>query len=154
MSNKKEDINTKRELAKMYYMSGLTQKDIADKINISRVTINKWVSLGDWEVLRAAKTITRKELIVKMLKGANDKLETGEMSADEMCKIASAIEKIDKQTNVVTVIEVFSAYNHWLVARMKLDSELTPELVKVMNKYQDIFIGEQLNTTSIININA
>lgn len=154
MSNKKEDINTKRELAKMYYMSGLTQKDIADKINISRVTINKWVSLGDWEVLRAAKTITRKELIVKMLKNANDKLETGEMSADEMCKIASAIEKIDKQTNVVTVIEVFSAYNHWLVARMKLDSELTPELVKVMNKYQDIFIGEQLNTTSIININA
>ena len=61
----------------------------------------------------------------------------------------AAIEKLDKQTNVVTVIEVFSAYNRWLISRMELDPELTPELVKTMNRYQDIFIGEQLNSTKI-----
>jgi hypothetical protein len=32
---------------------------------------------------------------------------------------------------------------------MELDPELTPELVKAMNRYQDMFIGEQLNATTI-----
>ena len=116
---------------------------------MSQVTLSKWVKADSWEQLRAAKVITRRELVAKMLTQINDKLESGEWSADEMVKATAAIEKLDKQTNVVTVIEVFSAYNKWLISRMELDPELTPELVKTMNRYQDIFIGEQLNATTI-----
>lgn len=146
--NKKES-KEKKELARLYYFNGEPQKQIAEKIGVSAVTVNKWVKAESWEQLRAAKVITRRELVAKMLSQINDKLESGEWSADEMVKATAAIEKLDKQTNVVTVIEVFSAYNKWLISRMELDPELTPELVKTMNRYQDIFIGEQLNSTNI-----
>lgn len=146
--NKKE-AKEKKELARLYYFNGEPQKQIAEKVGVSQVTLSKWVKSESWEQLRAAKVITRRELVAKMLTQINDKLESGEWSADEMVKATAAIEKLDKQTNVVTVIEVFSAYNKWLVSRMDLDPELTPELVKTMNRYHDLFIGEQLNATTI-----
>ena len=59
---------------------------------------------------------------------------------------SAAIEKLDRQTNLVTIIEVFAQYNNWLCSRMRLDPELTPELVNLMTKYQDIFINEHSNT--------
>ena len=145
----KKELNEKKELARLYYFTGETQKDIAVKIGVSNVTVNKWVKDNGWDTMRAAKTITRRELVAKMLNNINEKLESKEWNADEMVKATSAIEKLDKQINVVTIIEVFSAYNMWLVVRMALDSELTPELVKLMNRYQDIFISEQLNSTTI-----
>jgi uncharacterized protein YjcR len=145
----KTEQNQKQELAKLYYLQGLSQKEIAQKVDVSTVTMTKWVQKYGWDTIRAATTITRKELIVKMLKKLNDKLEEKTISADEMVKVAAAIEKIDKQTNVVTVIDVFSSYNKWLIARMKLDPQLTPDLIKTMNRYQDLFISDKLSSTTI-----
>lgn len=135
----------RKDLAHLYYMQGESQKDIAERLGVSRNTISAWVKDGQWDTRRAAKTVSRSELVKKMLSDINQKLETGDWSADEICKAASAIEKLDKQTNIVTMIEVFSSFNNWLVSRMQIDAELTPELVKVINKYQDLFIGEKLN---------
>lgn len=147
---KKLELNQQQELAKMYFMQGESQKDIADKLGVSRNTICRWVKEQNWDSLRAAKTISRKELVNKMLQQIDEKLESKEWSADEISKAAAAVEKLDKQTNIVTVIEVFSSYNQWLVARMQLDPELTPELVKIMNRYQDMFIGEKLSQVNVI----
>ncbi len=143
----------RRDLARMYYLQGLTQKEIADKVGVSRNTISAWVKEEGWDSLRAAKTISRKEIVQKMLKQINDKLESEDWTADEIVKAASAIEKLDKQTNVVTVIEVFTAFNTWVVGRMQVDKELTPELVKTINRYQDLFIGEQLGKINAIDLN-
>ncbi|MCM1035543.1 MAG: helix-turn-helix domain-containing protein [Paludibacter sp.] len=149
MAKKELEQNQRKELARMYYMQGDTQKEIAEKIGVSRNTISAWVRDGQWDSLRAAKTITRKELVNKMLLQIDEKLESKEWTADEISKAASAVEKLDKQTNIVTIIEVFTYYNQWLIARMNLDPELTPELVKTMNRYQDLFIGERLNSINI-----
>ncbi|MCQ2359961.1 MAG: putative DNA-binding transcriptional regulator [Paludibacteraceae bacterium] len=139
----------RKELARLYFLQGDTQKEIAEKVGVSRNTINTWVREEKWAEFKAAKSIGRKELVAKMLNKLNEKIEAGDLSSDEMAKAASAIEKLDKQTNVVTIIEVFSAYSNWLIARMRLDPELTPELVKIMNRYQDLFIGEQIGKTSV-----
>ena len=63
------------------------------------------------------KPSTRKEIITKMMQEANKKLEEGKMSFDEMSKLAASIEKIDKQTNAITIYEVLTAYNEcwWFV---------------------------------------
>lgn len=76
-----------------------------------------------------------------------------------MVKIAAAIEKIDKKTNIITIIEVFSAFDRWLITRLELEAkiaakenrepELTPELLKLMNKYHDLFISENLSKTDV-----
>lgn len=133
-----------KELARMYYLNGETQKLVAEKVGVSRVTINKWVADGGWDAMRVAKTITRKEIITKMMQEANKKLEEGKMSFDEMSKLAASIEKIDKQTNAITIYEVMTVYNEWLIVRAGVDKELTTDLIKTMNRYQDIFLSEQV----------
>ena len=150
MSKQKTLEQTQRqELARMYFMQGMKQKEIADKVGVSRNTICAWIRDGKWDTVRAAKTITRSELVKKMLNDLDEKLATGQWTADEIIKVASAIEKLDKQTNIVTITEVFTAFNQWLVSRMQVDSELTPEIVKIINTYQDKFISEQLGNVTI-----
>lgn len=150
----KKELEKSKELARLYYLNGDTQKIVAEKVGVSRVTINKWVADGGWDTMRMAKSITRKELVTKMMQKANDKLEDGNMSFDEMAKLAASIKELDKQTNAVTILEVLTAYNEWLVARMQVDKELTTELVKTMNRYQDMFLSEQIgNNKSLLNGN-
>lgn len=143
VSKKEQEKN--KELARLYYLQGDTQKLVAEKVGVSRVTVNKWVNDGNWDAIRTAKSITRKELVAKIMKKADEKLESGEMNADEMSKLAATIEKIDKGTNVTTIIEVLTSYNNWLVARMQIDKELPVDFLKMTNRYQDIFISEQVN---------
>jgi hypothetical protein len=64
--------------------------------------------------------------------------------SDQLSKFASAIEKLDKKANIVDAIEVFLSFSRWLQHRQQIDSELSPELVKAFNKYQDIYITENV----------
>lgn len=150
MSKQKTLEQTQRqELARMYFMQGMKQKEIADKVGVSRNTICAWIRDGKWDTVRAAKTVTRSELVKKMLQDLDEKLTSGNWTADDIVKVAAAIEKLDKQTNIVTIIEVFTSFNQWLVSRMQVDSELTPEVVKIINTYQDKFISEKLINVTI-----
>ena len=79
----------------------------------------------------------------------DEKLASGQWTADEIIKVASAIEKLDKQTNIVTITEVFTAFNQWLVSRMQVDPGLTPEIVKIINTYQNKLIIEKLGSITI-----
>lgn len=48
-------------------MSGMEQAEIADRVGVSRVTISKWCVAEGWKETRAAKNITRSELVNKLL---------------------------------------------------------------------------------------
>ncbi len=142
-------LDKERELARLYYMQGDTQKQISERTGVSAQTVNRWVREGGWEQLRAAKTISRKELVIKMLQKINERLESDDWTADEIIKAAAAVEKLDKKTNVVTMMEVFAAFGNWLASRMQIDPELKPETVNVITKYQDIFINEQMSAAKV-----
>lgn len=142
-------LDKERELARLYYFQGDSQKAIAERVGISAQTVNRWVKDGGWEQLRAAKTLSRKELVAKMLQKINDRLESDNWTADEIIKAAAAVEKLDKKTNIVTMMEVFAAFGNWLASRMQIDPELTPETVQVITKYQDIFISEQMSASKV-----
>lgn len=138
----------------MYYLQGEQQKDIADKVGVSRQTLVRWVSEGNWAELRAAKNITRPELINKILRTIDMLTEQVLQSedatliaglGDKLSKLSSVIEKLDKKASVVDVIEVFIAFGKWLQYRSSFDKELTPELIKAINHYQDLYIAEKMN---------
>ena len=84
-----------------------------------------------------------------MLQKINERLDSDDWTADEIIKAAAAVEKLDKKTNVVTMMEVFAAFGNWLAARMQIDPNLTPETVNVITTYQDIFIGEQMAASKV-----
>ena len=55
-------IVQKKEWAKLLFTKeNLTQGEIAERVGVSRVTINKWANTENWELLKVSITITREE---------------------------------------------------------------------------------------------
>jgi transposase-like protein len=150
MATKKE-LKARKELAQMYFMQGSTRKEIAAKIDVSEATVGRWVEQDGWDVKRSATNITRPELVNKILREIDRMLDEAVSSddtklklglADKLSKFASVIEKLDKKANVVDYIETLTAFNNYLKSRMAFDKEITPELISVIVKYEDMFIAE------------
>lgn len=144
----------KKEYARALYMLGEQQNAIAEKTGISKQTVSKWVADGGWAEIRTAQRVTRPEIVNNLLRAlqsevdrlhaeTDPKMISG--AADKLSKIAATIEKLDKQVSVVDAIEVFMAFGKWINHRKRTDRELTPELVKAINRYQDIYITEQIS---------
>ena len=137
----------------MYYMQGLTQKEIAGKVEASEQTLSRWVEEGKWAALRAGNNITRPELVNKALAALNMILDQVYQSKDveliaalpdKLAKFASAIDKLDRKANIVGVIESFIAFSQWLQQRAADDGMLNPEILKAINHYQNIYINEHI----------
>ena len=146
----KAELEKKKDLARTLYMSGKEQTEIADMVGVSRVTISKWSTANGWKEARAAKTITRPELIKMLMQAAATILEKVNASGD--LKLMDSLgDKLDKsQANVVAAIEVFTAFSKYLEFRAKTDPEITIELIKTVNRLQDGFLLESLNKGSLV----
>ena len=59
--------DTKQELARVLYMSGLSQEEILQKVEVSRQTLSRWINTLGWKEMKAARSITRPELVNKLL---------------------------------------------------------------------------------------
>ena len=149
----KKELEQKKELARMYYMNGDIQKVIAEKVGVSEQTISSWVDKEGWAARRAGVNVTRPELINKSLAALNkildqvyqsDDIEMISALPDKLSKFASAIEKLDKKANIVSTIDVFMAFSKWIQYRASFDPEVTPELIRAINKYQDLYINEHI----------
>jgi len=149
----KQEIEKKKEFARILFLQGDAQKCIAEKVGASAVSVSKWVKEGNWEAAKAAANITRPELVNKLLGAVNKLLDQVNSSedptvlaglSDKLAKFAAVIEKLDKKANIVDAIEVFMAFGRWMQYRQSFDSEITPELIKAINKYQDLYISEHL----------
>lgn len=150
----KKESEQKKELARLYYMQGGSQKSISEKVGVSPATLGKWVEAGNWKEKKAGMNVTRPEivnknlvLISRLLDRLNseyiDLKDVGKI-VDQVSKLAATIERIDKKANVIDAIEVFTALNRWLEARMEWDGDITPELLAQIERYQDLYISEQV----------
>ena len=152
----KSETEKRKSLARALYLSGMEQQEIAEKVEVSRVTISKWAQAGGWKEARAAKSITRPELVNKLLLtidtlitqvNASDDPSLIAGLGDKLAKLSAVIEKLDRKANVVDAIEVFMAFSKWIEYRSSIDPELTPELIRAINRYQDLYITEQMTST-------
>lgn len=149
----KADIKKKKSLARSLYLAGMGQIEISEKVEISRTTLSKWCNADGWKEARAAKQITRPELVNKLLltidtliTQVNESKDPTSIAGlgDKLAKLSSVIEKLDKKANVVGAIEVFMAFSKWLEYRATIDPTVTPELIKTINKFQDLYLTEQM----------
>ena len=97
----KEELEDKKDYARLLYMQGEQQKVIAEKVGVSAQTITKWVNVGGWVEQRAAQNITRPELVNKLLRTVDKMIETVNDSddpdaanglGDKLAKFAATIE--------------------------------------------------------------
>ena len=150
----KAELERKKSLARTLYMAGKEQNEIAEQIEVSRQTLSRWATTEGWKEQRAAKSVTRPELVNKLLLSidrlisqvnASDDPEALASLGDKLAKMSSTIEKLDKKANVVDAIEVFMAFGKWMQYRAQTDKNITPELLKTFNYYQDLFINEKMS---------
>ena len=154
----KAELENKKSTARALFMSGMEQAEIAERVGVSRVTISKWCVADGWKEMRAAKNITRPELVNKLLltidnlitqvNASKDPTRMGSLG-DKLSKLSAVIEKLDKKANVVDAIEVFTAFSNWLKFRAQTDPDVTVELIKQINRLQDMFIIESVGKGSL-----
>ncbi len=155
----KQEIEKKKSLARALFLSGMEMTEIADKVDVSRVTISKWCNADGWKEARAAKNITRQELVNKILLAIDKLLEQVNNStdataaaglADKLAKFSAVIDKLDKKANVIDAIDVFKAFSGWLEFRAKSDPSIMVELIQRVNQLQDMFIIESIGKGGVI----
>lgn len=144
----------KKATAKALYLGGMSMEEVAEKVGVTRPTISRWCNDDGWKEARAAKNITRPELVNKLLLAIDNLIEQVNKSedpaalaglGDKLSKLSSVIQKLDRKTSVVDAIEVFIAFSKWLEFRAQSDPDITPELLKAFNHYQDLYLSEQFN---------
>ena len=155
----REQIEQKKTIGRSLYLSGMEQTEIADQLGVSRVTVSKWCASEGWKEARAAKNISRPELVNKLLLTIDSLIESVNKSedptligslADKLSKLSATIEKLDKKANVIDAIEVFMAFNRWIQDQASFDPEITPELIKAINKYQNKFLMARMQNPSTL----
>ena len=150
----KKDNENKRELAKMLYVGGSEVAEIAERVGVSRQSVSAWINKNGWKELRAARSITRPELVNKLLVTINNLIEdvnTGDDPtsvsglADKLVKLSSVIERLDKKANIVQTVDVFMAFSDWVEYQAKGDPEVTVAFMKVLNRLHNEFLLERAN---------
>lgn len=151
MSKTKAQVNDQKDLARTLFLSTqLTQKQIAEKVGVAEKTMSKWVNEGKWEAQRKSLTTTRAEqlalmyeILAKLNAAAKAALEdddpTTNPDSDGIIKIASAIQKLEKEAGVGEMIQTGLALLKFVQAE-DLDA------AKVINKWFYIFIQDKLST--------
>lgn len=137
----KKEIEAKKEDAYIFYMAGMTYIEIMDRTGIkSNKTIGDWVKLGGWDAKRGAQTVTRPELINKILMKISEKLDDDSYSPDQYSKMAATIERLDKQNNPVIIMGILTQFDKFLAKGAQTDSDIDLELIKKVNRYHMKFI--------------
>ena len=118
--------DTKQELARVLYLSGLPQEDILQKVDVSRQTLSRWVNTLGWKEMKAARNITRPQLVNRLLESINALLDKADEPGnegmlagigDKLVKTATAIEKLEKKANVVDRVDKGIDVEKWLEDR-------------------------------------
>ena len=93
MANKVSE--EKKEFARVLYMSGEQQNIIAEKVGVSKQTINRWVAEEAWDKRRAAQSVTRPEIVNNLLRAISNEVEKLNEERDAE-KVAGACDKLSK----------------------------------------------------------
>ncbi|MDR0872179.1 MAG: terminase [Prevotellaceae bacterium] len=146
----KKEINDKKDRARLYYMRGDSQKNIAVIVGTTEATVSKWVKEGHWEIKRASEKITRPELVNQNLQliatlqqqviNSENPGEEAKKVTDQISKLAAAIERLDKKTNIVQIMDGFIAFSKWLQEHPALRSPEGIEFIKEVDKFQDEYL--------------
>lgn len=137
----------KREWAKLLFIAeNLPQNVIADKIGVSKVSVNKWAKADKWEEQKASFTVTREQQLQRLymqIANLNKAIAEREQKyptsseADSINKLASAIDKMERESSLADIISVSQRFLNWL-RLLDLDK------AKEFSGYLDAFIKDNL----------
>jgi len=142
-------VKQKKEWAAMLYLKeNLTQAEIAEKVGVSKVTMNKWVKGEKWEERKAGITLTREEQIKNLYRQVAEinevvagrekgKRFATTTEADTLVKLSGAIKKMETETGIADIISVGTRFVEFL---RPIDLDKAKDITRLF----DIFIKQNL----------
>ena len=139
----------KRDWARTLYLrENLTQAEIAARVGVSRVTVNRWSQTGKWEEQKAGMTITREQQIANLYRQVAEinraiaGREEGNRfanskEADILGKLSASIRKMETEAGISDIISVLTKFINWI---RPVDLEKAKEILRLA----DAFIKDML----------
>lgn len=139
----------KREWAQMLFCKEmLTQKEIAEKVGVSEVTVSSWVKKFEWRDLQTSHTLSKDYLLAdarRQLQELNEVImsrEKGERfptskEGDVKIKLSAEIKNLLSEVDVNHIIDVSAEFINWLKPQ---DFKAAQEFTELM----DGFISHKL----------
>ena len=130
----------------LYLKDNLTQQEIADKVGVSRNTINRWIAAEKWEEMKVGMTLTREQQVASLHRQVAEinrvisEREEGKRyanAADTLNKGATAIKKMETDVGVADIISVGMKFINWL---RPFDLDKSKEFLRLW----DAFIKDSL----------
>lgn len=141
----KELNNTqKKEWAKTLYLKeNLTQQEIAERVGVARITVNRWIADGKWEEQKVGLTLTREEQIANLYRQVaeiNRKIAekpegerfASSSEADILGKLSAAIRKMETDIGIADVISVQTRFIEFL---RPIDLDKAKELTQLSDAF-------------------
>ena len=141
-TNDQLNITQRKEWAKLIYLKeNVTQQELAERVGVSRNTINKWCR--EWEGLKLNLLQTREERIASTLAQLNEldqsiaakdegKRFPTTSEADIRRKLTADLEALEQDASVRDIYNVSRDRLDWLKAR---DLDKAKELSNYFNEY-------------------
>ena len=131
-----------------YLKENLTQAEIAEKVGVSRQTLNKWIKAEKGDERLAGISMTKEEQIknlYRQITEINDNIKgrkQGERhattsEADIIAKLSTAIKKMEDDIGIADIIGVSIRFLEWIRA---VDLEKAKEVTRLF----DAFIKDTL----------
>ncbi|MFD2961357.1 MULTISPECIES: YfeC-like transcriptional regulator [Olivibacter] len=146
MAVKSNSIQQKKEHAYILYTKeGVTeQKTLAERVGVSKQTINKWVNSENWERQRQSLIVTAEselrrfymqvtELNDFIMKREEGKRFANSKEADTLVKLSGAIKNLEQDVSLGETMQVLKKFIG-LVSKENLNE------AKLITKWADIFI--------------
>lgn len=133
----------KKQLAYFLFMQNTPQKDIASRVGATEKTIGKWKIEGNWEVKRAAKSISMDELVTKALQRINQLLDSEDFNADAFAKAVSQLKSLKSDNTIDDEIMTFLNFQNFLIQH-RITEGLTEDFIKQVVRQQDNYIQVRL----------
>lgn len=136
----------KYEYAYLLYMQKIPQKEIAERVGVSQQTLVKWKDEGGWEYKRVAKTVSRDNIINKVLLRLNEMLDNAdEFNADEFSKAANQLSKLKQGCTVDDIADILTKFGDWVIEQSASDKTITTEFVQQLTRLQDKYLLNRIN---------
>ena len=131
-----------QELAKLLYIDQkLTQKEIAERVNVTEKTVGNWIQKNGWEKLRQSLLVTKPHnlrLMYGHLTALNEEIQQQGKAADSkqldaLSKLTASIKNLEVEMGIGEIFTVGSMFIGFL---RKIDIEFA----KKVYQYFDAFI--------------
>ena len=136
----------KDEYAYLLYIQKVPQKEIAERVGVSQQTLSKWKEDGGWELKRVAKTVSRDQIINKVLLRINEMLDSEEeFNADEFSKAANQLSKLKQGCTIDDIADILTRFGDWVIEQSASDKTITTEFVQQLTQLQDKYLLNRIN---------